>query len=141
MERDAFRSLNAFVEPLVRAGFGGPLLLPFGAIVLETTGRRSGQPRRTPLMAAVFDGVLLVSTFRGPRSNWMKNLIARPQANWWVNGVSRTGRAAVFSRSVWPEPSSVGPAIMACAETFWRPLVESGWSVAVLVGDDADSAR
>lgn len=48
-----FRRLNATVEPRVRSGFASPGLLPAGLIVLETTGQRSGETYRTPLLATL----------------------------------------------------------------------------------------
>jgi hypothetical protein len=53
IEADFFRALNALVEPAVHAGCGSPGLLPTGLIVLETTGAKSGQPRRVPLLAGL----------------------------------------------------------------------------------------
>ncbi len=43
-EAEFFRTLNAFVEPVIMAGCGAPGLLPSGMIVLETTGAKSGRP-------------------------------------------------------------------------------------------------
>ena len=40
LQADFFRGLNQFVEPLVRAGLGAPVLFPAGAIVVETLGRK-----------------------------------------------------------------------------------------------------
>ena len=41
LEADFFRWLNQFVDPLVRAGVGAPILFPAGAIVIETQGRKA----------------------------------------------------------------------------------------------------
>ncbi len=134
LERAAFHTLNAVVEPLVRAGLGGPLLTPFGAIVLETTGRKSGRPHRTPLLAAVFGTATIVSTYRGTRSDWVKNLLASPTATWWVNGLQREGHAVVFAPGrPAPDLDSLPVALRPCAETAWPALVASGWAIAVLV--------
>src|SRR5512144_2594821 len=75
-EADLYRAVNAVVEPLVRAGFASPGLLPTGLIVLETTGARSGQPRRVPLVATIFDGCVFLATVRGARSLWITNVVA-----------------------------------------------------------------
>jgi deazaflavin-dependent oxidoreductase (nitroreductase family) len=135
VERLAFSTLNAFVEPLVRAGVGGPLLLPFGAIVLETTGRKSGELRRTPLLASVAGQALVVATFRADRSNWMKNLKVNPRAAWWASGNRASGTASIFAGDAWPEASAIPAEFRTCAETSWRALANLGWAVAVLEPD------
>lgn len=43
-----FRTLNALVEPAMRAGCVSPGVLPTGKVLLETTGAKSGLPRRVP---------------------------------------------------------------------------------------------
>jgi len=53
------RRLNARVESRIRFGFASPGILPAGLIVLETTGRRSGQVYRTPLLASMAPGGFL----------------------------------------------------------------------------------
>ena len=133
LEPEAFRTLNSVVEPLVRAGIGGPLLSPFGAIVLEACGRKTGAVQRTPLLATVLDGVTIVATFRGARSQWVKNLAAGPEVAWWVNGMRRSGRAVVFAPGLpCPPEADIPENLQACAGTAWRGLVAGGWAVAVL---------
>ncbi len=85
LEAAFFHGLNQFVEPLVRAGVGGPLLLPAGAIVIETKGRTSGRRVNVPLMAAMVGDLILVSTIRR-RSSWLKNLAANPEVRIWLGG-------------------------------------------------------
>ncbi len=48
LEREFFRMLNRVVEPAVRKGIGSPRFVPGGLILLESTGHKSGQTRRTP---------------------------------------------------------------------------------------------
>ena len=92
--RGAFRSLNRLVVPVVRAGFGSPLPIGAGLIVLETTGRSTGLPRQVPLVAARFGSHVAVSTVRSG-SQWVKNLQAEPEASVWVSGHKRRGRATI----------------------------------------------
>ncbi|WLW54258.1 nitroreductase/quinone reductase family protein [Streptomyces sp. YU58] len=61
--------------------------------VLETTGRTSGLPRRTPLGGRrVGDSFWLVSEF-GERSQYVRNIKADPRVRVRVNGRWHTGTA------------------------------------------------
>jgi len=92
--RAAFQALNRVVVPAVRAGFGAPLPLGFGLVVLETTGRRSGLTRSVPVVAFRSGSRVTVSTVR-PRSQWLANLEASPIAGIWRNGSRRVVNADV----------------------------------------------
>ncbi len=92
--RKSFRALNQLTVPAVRAGLGTPLPIGFGLVVLETTGRTSGQPRQVPLVATRFGRHIKVSTVRD-KSQWMKNLEAQPGASVWVGGRKRTVTSTV----------------------------------------------
>ncbi|MEX0783123.1 MAG: nitroreductase/quinone reductase family protein [Dehalococcoidia bacterium] len=135
-EREAYRSLNAWLEPLIRAGLGAPLLTPLGAIVLEVKGRKSGRIHSVPLLAWTVPGAAVVSTFRGPQSHWVRNLQANPECSWVVAGTTHAGAATVFTAGSWPEAPGL-PATLAGCVAGWRPWVESGWAVAVLQDDPA----
>ncbi|SEH89552.1 deazaflavin-dependent oxidoreductase, nitroreductase family [Mycolicibacterium rutilum] len=66
--------------------------LPFQTL-LETTGRKSGQPRRTPLGGSrVGDQFWFVSEF-GERSHYIKNIQADPRVRVRLNGRWHTGAA------------------------------------------------
>lgn len=89
-----FRALNRVVMPVVRAGFGSPLPLGFGLVVLETTGRRSGVIRSVPVVAFRAGRRVTVSTVRAD-SQWVKNLEADSDAAIWRNGTRRSVTAEV----------------------------------------------
>ncbi len=89
-ERQVGRTVvNPLVAALDRAGIRSALV-----VELQTTGRKSGQPRRVPLTgSADADGVWLISQ-HGHRSGWAYNIAADPRVRVRVNGDWRTGTAA-----------------------------------------------
>jgi deazaflavin-dependent oxidoreductase (nitroreductase family) len=90
-----FRALNRLVTPLVQAGFGSPAAVGAGAVVVETNGRKSGQPREVPLLALHDGRHLYVSTVR-PSSQWVQNLQANPSLRVWLCGTPRHGQATIY---------------------------------------------
>ena len=92
LTRAGFSALNRVIAPLVKRGVGSPLPLGFGAVVLETTGRRSGEQREVPLLAGRVGDTVIVTTVRA-RSSWVRNLEASPLAAVWMNGASRSATA------------------------------------------------
>jgi len=114
LEADFFRGLNQFVEPLVRAGLGAPVLFPAGAIVIETQGRTSGRRSNVPLMAALVGDLVVVSTVRR-RSNWLKNLSAHPEVRYWLGGREREATAFAIGPGIeTPETIAELPAHISC---------------------------
>lgn len=109
LEKKFFRTLNNYLEPLLEAGVGSPGLAPVGAVVLETKGRKSGRTYKVPLLASEVANLLLISTVRG-RSQWIKNLAAKPQTRVWLRGRLQSVTAYVIgpelaSLETLPEPS------------------------------------
>ena len=132
LEQTLFRRLNALVEPAVRKGIGSPRLAPLSLIVLETTGFKSGQQRRTPLWSCRLGRYRIVSTARGDRSFWVKNLAKQPQIRYFLAGKSRPAEAVVVA----PGSSSthieaLPPLLQRLAGSLSRLPLE-GWAFAIL---------
>ncbi len=95
-EADFFAGINSVVEPYLRAGFGTPGPCANGVILLETTGRKSGRTINVPLMAVSFGDMVLVSTVRAWRSQWIRNVAANPDIRYWLFGRARKAKAFVI---------------------------------------------
>ncbi len=124
--------LNRVVEPLVRAGLGSPRLAPGGLIVLETVGRRSGQRRRSPLAATRIGRHVIVGTFRGGRSQWVRNLAAKPRARYWAGGRPHEARAFVLHEGKRTRVPKSLPRALQHVVRFLAPYTRAGWAFAVL---------
>lgn len=129
LEADFYRTLNRFVEPAVRAGFGSPCISPSGLVVLETTGRRSGRTYRTPVIATLFGGRLFLSTVRGRGSQWLKNLSATPELRYWRAGRLHDADALVFTPNDTPGEIDALPPVLRPIVAFLNAL---GIGVAVV---------
>ena len=84
------RLLNPFVKVAARAG----LPLP-GLVILETTGRKSGKPRRTPVGKA-FEGDTLWVLAEHRRGGYVRNVEANPRVRVRVGRKWRAGTARVL---------------------------------------------
>ncbi|MFT7475175.1 MAG: hypothetical protein ACI81L_002112 [Verrucomicrobiales bacterium] len=94
ISKAVFRNVNRVVKPLVKVGLGSPLPIGLGAVVLESTGRVSGEPREVPVLGFRVGNRVLVSTVRSG-SQWLKNLEADDQAAVWFCGKRRDATASV----------------------------------------------
>jgi deazaflavin-dependent oxidoreductase (nitroreductase family) len=132
IEVEFFRALDRVVEPMVRAGVGSPRLAPGGLIVLETRGRKSGHLRRSPLAATRIGSHVLVGTFRGGRSQWIRNLAAQPRARFWLGGKAREARAFVMHDGKRLRVPKALPYPVRALLRRLAPYTRSGWAFAVL---------
>ena len=88
-ERQLGRSvLNPMVDALHRVG-----VRPSLVVELETTGRKSGEPRRVPLAGRADDRGVWVISQHGRRAGWAHNISAHPRVRVRVNGQWRSGTA------------------------------------------------
>jgi deazaflavin-dependent oxidoreductase (nitroreductase family) len=132
LEQAVFRSLNSVVEPAVRFGIGSPTFTPASLIVLETVGFKSGLQRRTPLWSIRLGRYRLVSTGRGERSFWVKNLLQQPVVSFYLGGRRRVSRAIVITEgNPLPETSALSPAMRKVVKVL-HSLAPKGWAFAVL---------
>lgn len=91
--RKLFRAISATAEPLVRRGVGSPIAGP-GLVVVETTGRRTGLPRRVPLVGLRSGDSVIVSTVRTSSAR-VRNLEDDPRAEVWSGGRAWPATATV----------------------------------------------
>lgn len=82
------RLVNPFVKALAERGIRTP-----GVAILETTGRKSGQTRRTPVTDGLIDDTFWIVAEHGRRAGYVRNLEANPRVRVKVKGRWRTGTA------------------------------------------------
>lgn len=132
-EQQLFRKINAVVEPLVSRGVGSPARTPASLIVLESTGFKSGQARRTPLWSVRLGRYRLISTGRGDRSFWVKNLLKQSEGSYSLAGKPVSCDAIVIA----PGQDNLDDwelnSILAHLASALRKFVKQGWAFAILV--------
>jgi deazaflavin-dependent oxidoreductase (nitroreductase family) len=85
------RLVNPLVRPLIEAG-----LFPRTQALLETTGRRSGEPRRTPVGNGLRGDVFWVVTEHGWSSDYVRNIQKNPKVRVKVGRRWREGTARIL---------------------------------------------
>lgn len=84
------RVVNPFMRRLLLAG-----LAPKAFALLETTGRRTGRPRLTPVGNGMEDHVFWLVSEHGTRSHYVQNLLANPRVRIKVGRRWRDGSATL----------------------------------------------
>jgi deazaflavin-dependent oxidoreductase (nitroreductase family) len=96
MRLSKHRAVHVFQKyvgnPFVRR-IAGRRFAPRGLVLLETTGRKSGLPRRTPLGSTLEGNTLWVVSEHGRRSGYGRNIEADPRVRVKVGGRWRTATA------------------------------------------------
>ncbi len=111
--------LPVLSHPVLGAWAGSPVVGWF--LVLTTTGRRSGLPRRTPLNYAILDGrVYLLSGF-GRRADWYRNLADDPRVT-----LALPGRVVEGTAEPVVDPAEAERAALAVARNCGFALVFEG---------------
>jgi deazaflavin-dependent oxidoreductase (nitroreductase family) len=90
------------LNPVVKAAANAGIPLP-SLVILETTGRKSGQPRRTPVGKAFDGNILWVVAEHGKRAGYVRNLTANPRVRVKVGRRWRTGTAHPMPEDDWRE--------------------------------------
>ena len=79
------------VNPIVKLAWDLNIPIP-GDALLETTGRRSGQPRRTPVCDGLDGQAFWLVAQRGRGADWVQNIEANPRVRIKVSGLRATWR-------------------------------------------------
>jgi deazaflavin-dependent oxidoreductase (nitroreductase family) len=87
---------NRLVKAAVRLGLPTP-----SVVILETTGRRSGEPRRTPVTRLLEADTLWIVTEHGRRAGYVRNIEASPHVRVRVGRRWRKGRATILPDYDW----------------------------------------
>jgi deazaflavin-dependent oxidoreductase (nitroreductase family) len=82
---------NRLTRFMLRRGFA-----PRAYALLETTGRRSGRPRQTPVGNGLVGDVFWVFSAHGEQSDYVLNLIAEPRVRVKVGRTWHAGTAVVL---------------------------------------------
>ena len=90
--------LNRLINAAVRLGLPTP-----SVVILETTGRRSGQPRRVPVTRLLEGDTLWIVTEHGRRAGYVRNIEADPNVRVRVDRRWRPGRATILADDDWRE--------------------------------------
>jgi len=90
--------LNPLVNAAARRGLPTP-----SVVILETTGRRSGEPRRVPVGKALDGDTLWVVAEHGRKASYVRNIEAKPRVRVRVGRRWRTGTAHVLPGDDWRE--------------------------------------
>ena len=137
LEKELFRRINGVVDPLVSRGVASSAATPASLIVLESVGFKSGLARRTPLWSFRLGPYRLVSTARGRRSFWVKNLQKQAQVQYFLGGEEVSSEAIVLAPGYdnldqW----ELSPWLERTMDAL-RRLSHRGWAFALLVPAEA----
>ena len=109
--------LNPVVRAAVRLGLPLPLV-----VILETRGRKSGQPRQIPVGKTLDGDTLWIVAEHGRKASYVRNIEANPRVRLRVGRRWRTGTAHVLEDDDWRErqrrlPNKVNSAVVRAVGT------------------------
>jgi deazaflavin-dependent oxidoreductase (nitroreductase family) len=119
------------INPIVKAAIALRLAPPSYAI-LETTGRKSGQPRRTPVGNGLDGNTFWLVAEHGHRAHYVRNIEANPRVRLKVLGTWHSGTAHALPHD---DPGSACGR-SACASTAlscrsWAPNCSRSGSILI----------
>jgi hypothetical protein len=82
----------------------------------------------------------VVSTFRGRRSQWVRNLLASPEVRVWSDGRARRFHAVVLAPGHRPPRTAGLPPVLRWVLSFLAPYTYAGWAFAVLAPESGPIA-
>jgi len=85
------RGSNRLIRRALRTGFA-----PHAFAMLETTGRRTGLPRHTPVGNGLAGDTFWLVAAHGTQADYVRNLQAEPRVRIKAGGVWRSGTAVVL---------------------------------------------
>jgi len=88
--------VNPLVKTLHRVGLPYP-----GTSILETTGRKSGRPRRTPVGKGLDGDTFWIVAEHGERASYVRNIRANPHVRVKIGRRWRTGTATPLPDDDW----------------------------------------
>ena len=126
------RAVNPVVKALASVGLSMP-----GVVILETTGRKSGEPRRTPVGARFEGRTAWIVSEHGLRSGYVRNIQANPRVRVKHGLRWRAGTAHLMpdddpdARVRWMSAAHLGLRLNAAG---WRAMKTSPMTVRVDLG-------
>jgi deazaflavin-dependent oxidoreductase (nitroreductase family) len=86
------RLQQSVINPVVRLAWNLGIPIP-GDALLETTGRHTGRPRRTPVCDGQDGETFWLVAQRGRAADWVRNIEANPRVRVKVSGLRSQWRA------------------------------------------------
>ena len=124
--------INPPVKALLSIG-----VLPLGYALLETTGRRTGRPRRTPIGNGLVGDTFWIVAEHGASADYVRNLIADPR----VRVKVRTGLLPRWRDGIARVLPDDDPHARQRSVSRWHPLRALNVAVVRVMGTDLLSIR
>lgn len=83
--------------PQIAYSLGLSFLIGRFVLLLDTTGRKTGKQRTTPLQYEQIDGIFYTTSVKGLKADWVRNIQADPAVSIRVKNATFDARAEVTS--------------------------------------------